>query len=198
MSEIELALNNFSGKSIGITGTNGKSTVASMCYHILKKYSQKCQLAGNIGFSACEAVLNEPNCEYLVLELSSYQLAQSQTLDLDKSCITNLSEDHLDYHETLQSYYQSKLKILKSDKPSFNGFISSEILSTCKMMSLLNQKHKYQTTENLDLQAKESLQKIFKNKLEAKNAYLAFLLTHSILKKEKKINCSILKKLYST
>ncbi len=98
-------------KIIGITGTNGKSTTVALLFHILKYNKIKCVIGGNYGFPACE--INDPGKNgVIILELSSYQLDGAKQLSLDLAAITNITKDHLDYHETFKNYKFSKLKII--------------------------------------------------------------------------------------
>ena len=98
-------------KIIGITGTNGKSTTVALLFHILKFNKIKCVIGGNYGFPACE--IKDPGKNgIIILELSSYQLDGAKKLSLDLASITNITPDHLDYHETFYKYKLSKLKII--------------------------------------------------------------------------------------
>ena len=88
---------------IGITGTNGKSTTVALLFHILKFNKIKCVIGGNYGFPACE--IKDPGKNgIIILELSSYQLDGAKRLSLDLASITNITKDHLDYHETFKNY----------------------------------------------------------------------------------------------
>ena len=99
-------------KIVGITGTNGKSTTVALLYHILKFNKIKCVIGGNYGFPAC--TIKDPGKNgIIILELSSYQLDGAKKLSLDLATITNITPDHLDYHETFYKYKCSKLKIIK-------------------------------------------------------------------------------------
>ena len=90
-------------KIIGITGTNGKSTTVALLFHILKFNKIKCVIGGNYGFPACE--IKDPGKQgIIILELSSYQLDSAKKLSLDLATITNITKDHLDYHETFKKY----------------------------------------------------------------------------------------------
>ena len=98
-------------KIVGITGTNGKSTTVALLFHILKYNKIKCVIGGNYGFPACE--IKDPGKHgIIILELSSYQLDGAKKLNLDLATITNITQDHLDYHETFENYKLSKLKII--------------------------------------------------------------------------------------
>ena len=97
---------------IGITGTNGKSTTVALLFHILKFNKIKCTIGGNYGFPACE--IKDPGKNgIIILELSSYQLEGTKKLNLEVASITNITPDHLEFHETFYKYKLSKLKIIK-------------------------------------------------------------------------------------
>ena len=109
-------------KIIGITGTNGKSTTVALLFHILKSNKIKCVIGGNFGFPACE--IKDPGKNgIIILELSSYQLDGVKELRLDLATITNITKDHLDYHETFENYKFSKLKIINSLKENGTFFL---------------------------------------------------------------------------
>ena len=96
-----------SSKVIGVTGTNGKSTVTALIHHILNG-DDKAQMGGNIG----EPVLNlKATAKYTVLELSSYQLDYSPNLKCDVAVLLNITPDHLQWHETMENYATAKAKI---------------------------------------------------------------------------------------
>ncbi len=109
ISEIELARNFFNGNAIGITGTDGKSTTTQLTTHLLKGKYPNTLASGNIGLpfiSVCEE-----NLEFVVLELSSYQLEDSEQLHLQASALLNISSDHLERHGNIENYVQAKMKI---------------------------------------------------------------------------------------
>lgn len=101
-------------KLIGITGTKGKSTVATLAYEIIKIKYPNTYLAGTVGVSPLKFV-NKAIKEWGVLELSSWQL---EDLDIHKksphiAVIINIKEDHLDRHKSLKNYRQAKKIIFK-------------------------------------------------------------------------------------
>ena len=117
-SEIEYALANMTPNFvIGVTGTNGKSTVCMMVNHILTSYGIKSICLGNIGVSLSSVAVGDVNYECLVLELSSYQLDHSHTLALDAAVFTTFSFDHMARHKTLYNYFAAKWKITSMLRP---------------------------------------------------------------------------------
>ena len=112
ISEIEFAAKYTTATLIGITGSNGKTTVATMTYQILKDAGKNVALAGNIGKSFAELVATE-NIEEYVLELSSFQLDGIKDFVPHIAVLTNLSPDHLDrYGSDYDSYVDSKFRIV--------------------------------------------------------------------------------------
>ncbi len=125
-------------KLIGVTGTNGKTTVASLICHILNGAGKKCACMGtmdNSGYTTAPPDIlfeqlsahKENGCEYVVMEVSSHGLAQSRecVLNYEIAVFTNLSRDHLDYHGTMKAYakakqklfYRSRVGIINKDSP---------------------------------------------------------------------------------
>ena len=101
---------------VGITGTNGKSTLTSLTCHILNELGVKAVATGNFGIPIFDVDMEEN--PLLVLELSSYQLERCPSLQTDVSVLINVTEDHLDrYENSFTHYMQTKLNILDALKP---------------------------------------------------------------------------------
>lgn len=96
-------------KSVGITGTNGKSTLVAQVSHILNLHGIKAAAVGNIGVSP----FDHQNAEVYVVELSSFQLYHMQNAQFDIGCICNLAPDHQDWHHSINDYYECKRKLIK-------------------------------------------------------------------------------------
>lgn len=111
ISEIEFASDFSKAKTIGITGSNGKTTTTMLTYHLLKEGGLNVGLGGNIGKSYAWQVAEE-NYEFYVLELSSFQLDGIINYRPDIAIITNISPDHLDRYEyKYENYIASKFRI---------------------------------------------------------------------------------------
>lgn len=116
-------------KMIGVTGTNGKTTITSVIKHILMYTGHKTGLVGTIQNEIGDEVLHTENttpmafdfmslldrmvksgCEYVVMEVSSFGLVQNRigSSHFDIALFTNLTQDHLDYHKDMEDYYQAK------------------------------------------------------------------------------------------
>lgn len=118
ISEIELAYTQTSTPFIAITGTNGKTTTTALTSHILST-EYKAPACGNIGNPPCDLIDDEN--DYLVCELSSYQLAMSPSLQPQISVWTNFTPDHIDWHKGLDNYFEAKAKIFKfPQNPAFS------------------------------------------------------------------------------
>jgi UDP-N-acetylmuramoylalanine--D-glutamate ligase len=97
------------GTVLGITGSNGKSTVTSMTEAMLTAAGARAVAGGNLGTPALD--LLDTKADIYVLELSSFQLERSEELQLHAAVVLNVSDDHLDHHGTLQDYAAAKAKI---------------------------------------------------------------------------------------
>jgi UDP-N-acetylmuramoylalanine--D-glutamate ligase len=114
ISEIEFAGRYTNAKMICITGSNGKTTTTLLTYHILKNAGLNVGLAGNIGDSLALQVA-EQNCDYYVIELSSFQLDGMFAFKADIAILLNITPDHLDrYDYKMQNYVNSKWRILQN------------------------------------------------------------------------------------
>ncbi len=117
ISEIEFASKYTEAIIVGITGSNGKTTTASLVFEILKNGGLNVALGGNIGKSFAELV-SEEKYENFVLELSSFQLDGIETFSPHIAILTNLSPDHLDrYDYKYENYIASKFRIVMNQTP---------------------------------------------------------------------------------
>ena len=115
LSELAFAARYWKGRIIGVTGTNGKSTVTELLERALQVSKLTSIAAGNIGYSFSEAVLSDLNCPeaYAVIEISSFQAELTNGLELDALLWTNLAEDHLDRYASIDDYYMAKARLLQ-------------------------------------------------------------------------------------
>ena len=118
ISEIEFAARYTNAKLIGITGSNGKTTTTLLTYHLLKTAGLNVGLAGNIGDSFAQQIIQD-TFDYYVLELSSFQLDDMYATHLDVMVLLNITPDHLDrYDYSFQKYVDSKFRILQNARAS--------------------------------------------------------------------------------
>ncbi|MFL6764974.1 MAG: UDP-N-acetylmuramoyl-L-alanine--D-glutamate ligase [Sphingomicrobium sp.] len=101
-----------SHKVVGITGTNGKSTTTALVHHILKTAGVPAAMGGNIGLPIL-AQDPLPDGGVYVLELSSYQIDLTQSLDCDVAVLLNITPDHLDRYESFEAYAASKARLFQ-------------------------------------------------------------------------------------
>ena len=106
-------------KVVAVTGSNGKSTTASLLYYIFSTLGYKSQLAGNIGRGVLD--IDPPgNNEIIILELSSYQIEVARTLSPDVAIFTNFSADHLERHGGLGGYLAAKRRLFAEGCPDYS------------------------------------------------------------------------------
>ena len=151
-------------KVIGITGTNGKTTTATLVHQVLSNLGEKASLLGTVSKKILEEELEsslttsdpielasdmkmmvEAGSEYLVMEVSSHALAQSRVtgFNFEIAAFTNLSHDHLDYHVTVDEYAKAKKILFDSLPSSSTAVINSDdqhgafMLANCKAKKVL-------------------------------------------------------------
>jgi UDP-N-acetylmuramoylalanine--D-glutamate ligase len=122
---------------VGITGTNGKSTTTALIHHIVQTAGRPSTMAGNIGFPILG---QEPLAEggVYVLELSSYQLDLTYSLDCDVTVLLNVTPDHLDRYDSFEAYRASKLRLFEMQTHAHAGVIGSgdpELNAICLAMT---------------------------------------------------------------
>lgn len=135
-------------KIIGVTGTNGKSTVVHLLCEALNKVGIKCASIGTLGFYIGSNLLEDlenstPDlcdlygyiskaidlkCKYIVLEVTSHALMNGrvETIAFDHAIFTNLTQDHLDFHVTMQNYVMAKQCLFKKMKPSGLAIVNGD------------------------------------------------------------------------
>jgi UDP-N-acetylmuramoylalanine--D-glutamate ligase len=114
LGDVELFAQAIAGtgvKVIAITGSNGKSTVTSMVGQMCEAAGLKAVMAGNIGLPVLDALTASPDADVFVLELSSFQLETTTSLNADAATVLNISEDHLDRYKNLAHYAATKAAI---------------------------------------------------------------------------------------
>lgn len=137
-SEIELGIqfiNKFYKQTIqfvGVTGTNGKSTVTNYCSQLLSRSQRKSYALGNIGTPLCQWLFeqNEHQLEEvdIVLELSSYQLELTESLKPEVSVFLNIQKDHLSRYVTLEEYFKAKWRMVMMTKSEGIVLLTPEVL----------------------------------------------------------------------
>ena len=132
ISEIEFALRTGQwGKLVVITGTNGKSTTTALAGHILNEAGYDVAVGGNLGTP--HSALRETETGITILELSSYQLESTPSLQPDIGCLLNITPDHLDRHGGLEGYIEAKKQVLSTLSASSLGLIGADGPLVCDL-----------------------------------------------------------------
>ncbi len=128
----------YAPRVLAVTGTNGKTTVTALTGHLVEAAGRTVRVAGNISPAALAALMDALDTQTLpqvwVLELSSFQLETTQTLAADAAVVLNLTQDHLDWHDTMADYAAAKasllaaakVKIVNRDDPAVLGMVESQ------------------------------------------------------------------------
>ncbi len=112
IGDIELFAREAGGRVVGITGTNGKSTVTTLVGEFAKAAGLEVRVGGNLGEPALDLLAGPPAAMY-VLELSSYQLETTHSLQLEAAAVLNLTPDHLDRYRNVAEYAAAKARIFE-------------------------------------------------------------------------------------
>ena len=113
--QTHLFLKHFGDKTVGVTGTKGKSTTSSLIYHILKSAGKKALLVGNIGYPVFDSLDDITPDSIIVYELSCHQLEHCP-FSPKTAVLLNLHEEHLDHYGTLENYFNAKKNIFLHQK----------------------------------------------------------------------------------
>lgn len=116
--ELAIAAAEFCVPVAAVTGTNGKTTVTALLGHILKSAGKKVFVGGNIGTPLLESLTAEELFDYIVLEVSSFQLEMSGDFSPQIAMLLNISPDHLDWHTGMDEYMAAKKRIFSQQQPS--------------------------------------------------------------------------------
>jgi UDP-N-acetylmuramoylalanine--D-glutamate ligase len=109
-------------KWLALTGTNGKTTTVEMVAHIFSTAGINARACGNVGTTVIDSVMDGEKFDYLILELSSFQLHWLRDAQFVSSAILNIAEDHVDWHGSFDAYARDKISILdKSTTAILNG-----------------------------------------------------------------------------
>ncbi len=126
VGEVELAAPFLKGKTIGITGSNGKTTTTSLIGHILKQAGLPVQVGGNIGTAVTAMVDASRPDGWNVLELSSFQLETISEFHAHIGLALNVTQNHLDRHHTFQNYAAAKGRLFENMDPDDFAVLNAE------------------------------------------------------------------------
>lgn len=142
MDEIELSYEymvkyNIETKIIAVTGTNGKTTTTTKITELLKYSGYRAEYAGNIGKSFAELLLEHRDLDYIVLELSSFQLENLIEFKPFISMVINLTPDHLARYTSVEEYYDTKFNICKNQDKTGYFLVNSDCEEIGKRLELV-------------------------------------------------------------
>ena len=137
LGDVELFARNVQAPVIGVTGTNGKSTVTSLVAHMAAAAGRSVLAGGNLGVPALD-LLEQPTPDLYVLELSSYQLETTSSLRLQAAVVLNVTADHMDRYPSMAAYARAKSRIfakaltvvLNADDPLVSAMPRAEAVRT--------------------------------------------------------------------
>ena len=145
ISEIEFSfrIKHPHSKIIAITGSNGKSTTVSLIHHILQTTGYISILAGNIGTAFSSYPIEKEEIDFIVLELSSFQLELIDTFKADVSAILNITPDHLNRYDSFEDYAETKFNIFKNQSPKDLAILNLDDITSAKFVKKVNSALKY-------------------------------------------------------
>jgi UDP-N-acetylmuramoylalanine--D-glutamate ligase len=126
LGELALAAGRIPVPVIGVTGSNGKTTVTSLIGHLLDRAGKKVFVGGNIGTPILDYLMGEQQEEIMVLELSSFQLEIAGGFRPDIALLLNLSPDHLDRHGSMEKYAAAKFQIFACQQPADTAILCAD------------------------------------------------------------------------
>jgi len=131
ISEPEYASRFYQGSLIAVTGTNGKTTTAALATHLLEAAEIPVALGGNVGAglapAASELALMDPPPRWYVLEVSSFQLADTVDMAPNIGVVTTLAPDHLDRYPDVESYYDDKARLFQNARSDDHWVLNGEV-----------------------------------------------------------------------
>ena len=133
IGDIELFARNANAPVIAITGSNGKSTVTSLLGEMAKQAGLDVRVGGNIGVPALD-LLHEPSADLFILELSSFQLETTESLNACAAAILNISEDHMDRYYDLNDYTAAKAKVYYGTGTLVVNLDDEAVMATVKLI----------------------------------------------------------------
>ena len=131
ISDIELFAREARAPFVGITGSNGKSTVTTLLYHMCRAAGHTVLAGGNLGEPALD-LLAEDEPDFYVLELSSFQLQRTQSVPARVAVLLNITPDHLDWHESETEYREAKYRIFRNAESAVINREDSEAAARTK------------------------------------------------------------------
>ena len=127
ISEVEVASLLTDSPIIGVTGTNGKTTTTDLISQILQRSGKAVAVGGNIGFPLTQAVIDKKDSDFVVAELSSFQLEFMRDLKPKVAVLLNISPDHIDWHGDFSAYSDAKYKIFSNQSSNDWAIVNADL-----------------------------------------------------------------------
>ena len=145
ISEIEFCfrVKHKRSKIIAVTGSNGKSTTVSLIHHILVTAGYNTILAGNIGVAFSSFPIEKEEIDFIVLELSSFQLELIDTFKADVAAILNITPDHLNRYKSFEDYAETKFNIFNNQNSDDLAILNLDDTTSAKFTDKINSTLKY-------------------------------------------------------
>jgi len=175
ISEIEFGyrIKNKDSKIIAVTGSNGKSTTVSLIHHFLKTAGYKSILAGNIGAAFTSFNIEKQGINFIVLELSSFQLDLIKSFRAHISVILNITPDHLNRYDSFNDYALSKMRIfMNNSKKSISIINSDDKMTELHKDRIIGVIKKFSMNTLSDIYSKNEIIRFDSNYYDLKNSAL--------------------------
>ncbi len=127
--ELDIFAQEFKKPYVAITGSVGKTTITTLLSQLLERYGKKILTGGNIGIASLDLLAHQNDVDLAVLEVSSFQLEHANHFAPSLAIITNIIENHLDRHGTMEEYTKAKLNIQKNASQALIPLELKKILS---------------------------------------------------------------------
>jgi len=124
--EVELGARYLKGNVVGITGTNGKTTTTALTGHLLRSAGLPVHVGGNIGVPVTEIATRAQPGDWVVLELSSFQLETTESLRPRVAVVLNVTPDHLDRHPSMEAYIRAKQRLIELQHPEDPAVLNAD------------------------------------------------------------------------
>lgn len=132
LSELELGWSRHGGKSVAVTGSNGKSTAVKWICESLQQAGLRAAIGGNYGIPTSEVVLDFPDLDWLVIEVSSFQLETVRDFRVEVGVLLNVLPNHLNRHGTMEEYRRVKARMFARSKSSDCCIVPNELVDVLR------------------------------------------------------------------
>lgn len=137
VSELEFGAGFCSAPLLAVTGTNGKTTTVELLTHVLATAGKRVSGGGNIGLPLSQLALSGENFDFIVAEVSSFQMETTRDLSPLAAALLNVTPDHLSRHGSMEEYLRLKLELLRQVKPEGSLVVNASLLSNPQVAGTL-------------------------------------------------------------